>query len=208
MSQSGQIVKIFKSRVNMLEILESQGYNVADYEGSSIHEVHSMFQAQQMDMLVSEKGGPKKAYIKYHLAKSLQHRDIYEYIDDLYNLEEVLTNTDNLIIIMKDDPNETILKTLRNIWEQEGKFIIIFSIQRLQFNILKHTLVPPHVVLSSEEAAKIKTKYNIKDNSQLPDISRFSPVAKAIGMRPGDMCEITRPSKTAISTKFYRICSP
>jgi len=208
MSQSGQIVKIFKSRANMLDILKSQGYDVANYEGSSIHEVHSMFQVQQMDMLVSKNDGTKKAYIKYHLAKSLQHRDIYDYIDDLYNLEEVLTNTDDLIIIMKDDPNETILKTLRNIWEQDGVFIIIFSIQRLQFNILKHSLVPPHTVLTAEDADKIKAKYNIKDNSQLPDIGRFSPVAKAIGMRPGDMCEIIRPSKTAISTQFYRICSP
>ena len=208
MAQSGQIVQIFKSRVNMLDILKSQNYNVEDYEGSSIHEVHSMFQAKQMDMLISENNGTKKAYIKYHLAKSLRPTDIYEYIDDLYHLEEVLTNADDLIIIMKDDPNETILKTLRNIWEQDGVFIIIFSIQRLQFNILKHSLVPPHTVLTAEDADKIKTKYNIKDNSQLPDIGRFSPVAKAIGMRPGDMCEIIRPSKTAISTQFYRICSP
>lgn len=208
MAQSGQIAQIFKSRGNMLDILKSQGYNVEDYEGSSIHEVHSMFQAKQMDMLVSKNDGTKKAYIKYHLAKSLRPNNIYEYIDDLYNLEEVLTNTDDLIIIMKDGPNETILKTLRNIWEQDGTFITIFSTQKLQFNILNHSLVPPHVVLAKDQADKLKVQYNIKDDSQLPDISRFSPVAQAIGIRPGDMCEITRPSKTAISTTFYRICSP
>ena len=208
MAQSGQIAQIFKSRGNMLDILKSQGYNVEDYEGSSIHEVHSMFQAKQMDMLVSKNDGTKKASIKYHLAKSLRPNNIYEYIDDLYNLEQVLTNTDDLIIIMKDGPNETILKTLRNIWEQDGTFITIFSTQKLQFNILNHSLVPPHVVLAKEEADKLKVQYNIKDDSQLPDISRFSPVAQAIGIRPGDMCEITRPSKTAISTTFYRICSP
>ncbi len=207
MAQSGQIVQIFKSRANMLDILKSQGYNVEDYEGSSIHEVHSMFQAKQMDMLVSKNDGTKKAYIKYHLAKSLRPNNLYEYIDDLYNLEEVLTNADDLIIIMKDDPNETIIKTLRNIWEQDGTFITIFSMQRLQFNILKHSLVPPHIVLTSDEANKLKIQYNVKDDSQLPDISRFSPVAQAIGMRPGDMCKIIRPSKTAISTTFYRICS-
>ena len=207
MTQSGQIVQIFKSRGNMLDILKSQGYNVEDYEGSSIHEVHSMFQAKQMDMLVSKNDGTKKAYIKYHLAKSLRPNNLYEYIDDLYNLEEVLTNSDDLIIIMKDDPNETILKTLRNIWEQDGTFITIFSMQRLQFNILNHSLVPPHIVLTPDEANELKIKYNIKDDSQLPDISRFSPVAQAIGMRPGNICKIIRPSKTAISTTFYRICS-
>jgi len=207
MTQSGQIVQIFKSRGNMLDILKSQGYNVEDYEGSSIHEVHSMFQAKQMDMLVSKHDGTKKAYIKYHLAKSLRPNNLYEYIDDLYNLEEVLTNSDDLIIIMKDDPNETILKTLRNIWEQDGTFITIFSMRRLQFNILKHSLVPPHIVITPDEANVLKIKYNVKDDSQLPDISRFSPVAQAIGIRPGDICKIIRPSKTAISTPFYRICS-
>ena len=207
MTQSGQIVQIFKSRGNMLDILKSQGYNVEDYEGSSIHEVHSMFQAKQMDMLVSKHDGTKKAYIKYHLAKSLRPNNLYEYIDDLYNLEEVLTNSDDLIIIMKDDPNETILKTLRNIWEQDGTFITIFSMRRLQFNILKHSLVPPHTVITPDEANVLKIKYNVKDDSQLPDISRFSPVAQAIGIRPGDICKIIRPSKTAISTPFYRICS-
>ena len=46
---------------------------------------------------------------------------------------------------------------------------------------------------------KHKIKFNIKDNSQMPGISRFSPVSLAIGIRPGEICEILRKSKTAIS---------
>ena len=49
-------------------------------------------------------------------------------------------------------------------------------------------------------------KYNITDDAQFPDISRFDPVAKIIGIRPGQVCEIIRPSKTAIDGKYYRIC--
>lgn len=208
MSQSDQIVKIFKSRNNYLEILQTQGYNVVDYAGASIHEVHSMFQAKQMDMLLTKADDTKKIYVKYHLAKSLRPNNIYDYIDDLFNLDEVLTKKDDLVIIMKDEPNDTLIKTLRNIWEQDGIFISIFNIARLQFNILKHELVPPHTVLTDLEAKNIKVTYNISNDKQLPDISRFSPVAQAIGMRPGHLCKITRPSKTAISTDFYRICSP
>ena len=33
-------------------------------------------------------------------------------------------------------------------------------------------------------------------------IYEFSPVAQVIGMRPGQICEITRSSKTAIDTLF------
>ena len=50
-------------------------------------------------------------------------------------------------------------------------------------------------------------KYNIVNIKQLPDISRFDPVAQAIGMRPGDVCCIERPSKTAIISKYYRLCT-
>ena len=45
------------------------------------------------------------------------------------------------------------------------------------------------------------------EDGHFPDISRSDPVAKAIGIRPGEVCEIIRPSKTAISAPYYRICS-
>ena len=207
MAQSTHIVEVFKSRNTILSLLEKQGYNVTNYQGSSINEVHSMYQTKQMDMLVTNEENNKKAYIKYHLNKNLRHTNIYDYIEDLYNLEQILTKQDDLIIVIKDEPNEPLLKILSNIWEQDGIFITVFNITRLQFNILEHTLVPPHRKLLLEEANDIKKKYNITDDSQIPDISRFSPVAQAIGLRPGDLCEIIRPSRTSITSKFYRICS-
>jgi len=41
---------------------------------------------------------------------------------------------------------------------------------------------------------------------QLPMIDRFDPVAIAIGMKPGQICEITRKSATAIVSIYYRHC--
>ena len=66
--------------------------------------------------------------------------------------------------------------------------------------------MPSHTVLTKEEAQEIRRKYNIMTDKQMPDISRFSPVAQLIGIRPGDICKIVRPSKTAIQTEFYRVC--
>ena len=40
----------------------------------------------------------------------------------------------------------------------------------------------------------------------MPEIGRFDPVAQAIGLRPGELCEIIRSSPTAITTKYYRFC--
>ena len=205
MAHSGNIVQIFKSRNIILDLLHTQGYDISKYEDPSITEVHTMFQAKQMDMLLEKSN--KKAYVKYHLAKTLRTVNIYEYIDDLFNLEQILEKKDDLIIIIKDEPNEPLIKELKKILEKDGIFITVFNIERLQFNILDNEMVPPHRILSTQDANEIRKKYNITNDSQFPDISRFSPVAMAIAMRPGELCEITRSSKTAINSKFYRICS-
>jgi DNA-directed RNA polymerase subunit H (RpoH/RPB5) len=127
-------------------------------------------------------------------------------IDDLFNLEEILTKEDTFIIVIKEEVNETITNLMKHIWEKDGIFIVILSLKRLQFNILNHTLVPSHRVLSDEEVQKVKIRYNVMDDNQFPDISRFDPVAQVIGIRPGQVCEIIRPSKTAIEGYYYRIC--
>lgn len=209
MSQSSsEITEVFKARGNILKQLEFQGFNTTDYNGSNINEVNSMFNSKQLDMLVKKQDSEIKTYVKFHLSKSLRFNNIQEYIEDLYSLENILEPSDNLVIILKDEPNDSLVKIVKNIWEQQNIFIILYNIKRLQFNIIDHELVPKHRVMSEEEANEIKKKYNIQDNSQIPDISRFSPVSLAIGLRPGSMCEIMRPSKTAIMAPFYRICSP
>lgn len=204
--QSGQIIEIFNSRKTIVDLLEAQKYDVSQYKDFGINEVNTLIQTKQMDMLLKKTAGDKSVYVKYHLAKSLRPVNLYEYIEDLFTLEEVLTKKDDLIVIMKDEPNDTIKKTLTDIWEKDGIFVIVINIKRLQYNILNHQLVPQHIVLSAEEAKEVKKKYNIHDDSQIPDISRFSPVSQVIGLRPGELCRIYRPSKTAIKAEFYRIC--
>jgi DNA-directed RNA polymerase subunit H (RpoH/RPB5) len=204
--QSGQIIEIYNSRKTIIDLLEAQKYDVSQYKDFGIHDVNTLIQTKQMDMLLKKTTADKSVYVKYHLAKSLRPVNVYEYIEDLFVLEEVLAKKDDLIVIMKDEPNDTIRKTLTDIWEKEGIFIIVINIKRLQYNILNHQLVPQHIVLGAEEAAEIKLKYNILDDSQIPDISRFSPVSQVIGLRPGELCRVYRPSKTAIKAEFYRIC--
>jgi DNA-directed RNA polymerase subunit H (RpoH/RPB5) len=193
--------------------MEKQGYNINEYANFSINEVNSMKQNNQLDMLletsdehVTKEKPKKKIYIRYYLTVRPAPKNIQEMIDDLFVLSQTLEKTDTLFIIIKDDPNETLINELKHIWESEGIFIVIESIKRLQFNILNHSLVPPHRVLVESEVKEIMKKYNITDRSQFPDISRFDPVARIIGLRPGQVCNIVRASKTAIEANYYRIC--
>lgn len=206
---SGTISTVFKSRQNLLKLLNQQDFDIKDYEEFSVNEVHVMYNNKQLDMMMSSKtdGENKKVYVKYHLAKTLRRENINDYIDDLYNLEQVLTKNDTLILVIKQEPNESMINILSQIWEQDGIFIIIYNIDRLQFNILDHKYVPKHIILNDEEVKTMKKRYNITHDTELPEISRYDPVAQAIGMRPGQICKIIRPSKTAITTDYYRICS-
>ena len=211
-NSSSIISSLYTSRKTVLQLMKKQGYNTEDYENFSINDVNSMFQNKQLDMLLEKKEkdlGDKinrKMYITYYLAKTLRPQSVQEIIDDLFNLEEVLTKDDTLMIIVKEDMNDTLINLLKHIWEQDGIFIVIQNIKRLQYNILEHTLVPQHRVLNKDEHSNIKEKYNIMDDVQFPEISRFDPVAQVIGVRPGQVCEIIRPSKSAIQSMYYRVC--
>lgn len=208
------ISQIYQSRKTILELMDKQGFDVTGYANFSVSEVNAMKQNNQLDMLLESKPDSpgekstehKKVYIRYYLAKTIRPANIQEMIDDLFVLTETLKKTDMLYIIIKDNVNETLINELKDIWERDGIFIVIESIKYLQFNILNHALVPPHIVMSEGDVKDIMTKYNITDKVQFPDISRFDPVSRAIGLRPGQVCHILRPSKTAITADYYRIC--
>jgi len=110
------------------------------------------------------------------------------------------------MVIIKDEPNDTMLENIKDIWVSENIYISLVNIKRLQFNILKHTLVPKHTILTANEKETFMKKYNILDKSQIPDISYFSPVSIVLGLRPEDVVKIERNSRTAIQADFYRIC--
>jgi DNA-directed RNA polymerase subunit H (RpoH/RPB5) len=206
------ISQIYKSRNTVLELMNKQGYNITDYANFSVSEVNSMKQNNQLDMLLEkitedvDSGRKNKIYIRYYLGKAIRPANLQEMIDDLFLLTETLTRQDTLFIIIKDEPNETLINELKHIWEKDGIFIVIENIKRLQFNILNHVLVPLHTVLAESDIKLIMEKYNITSKSLFPDISRFDPVARVIGLRPGQVCHIIRPSKTAIEANYYRVC--
>jgi len=208
------ISQIYQSRKTILELMDKQGFDVTGYSNFSVSEVNAMKQNNQLDMLLETKpetsgektSSTRKVYIRYYLAKTIRPANIQEMIDDLFVLTETLKKTDTLYIIIKDHVNETLINELKDIWERDGIFIVIESIKCLQFNILNHILVPQHNIINEDEVKRVMTRYNITDKVQFPDISRFDPVARAICLRPGQVCHILRPSKTAITANYYRIC--
>lgn len=211
MSETRIIGNIYTSRRIVLELLDNIDYDVEPYMNFSRNEIDAMFAVSQLDMLIKHRRDDRKVYVKYFIditkkQKQIQKKSLDEIIEDLFVIEQVLTKADTLLIIMDTEPNATTLKHLTFLYDKHGIFIVVQNIKGLQFNILRHEKVPRMNILSDEEADDFKHKFHINDLSQLPEISRFDPHAKALCMRPNQIGCIERKSPTSLVTNFYRVC--
>ena len=200
---------IYKSFINLLKLLDHQGFNIDSEKDISLSELQNRIETNNINFLVENEKG-EKCYVIYHITKQLRPSHIHEYTEDIYQFRELLDEKDQLIIITKDKFNFTNNSGLSDTIEKSINeliyYINVFPISTLQFSILDHTLVPKHTKLNPEEVKTFMSAYKIKDTANIPTISKFDPVAKAIGLRPGEICEIIRPSKTVVESKYYRIC--
>jgi len=210
-ASSNRILSIFKSRTTILDFMERLGYETVDYTTFSINEIDAMFVNSQLDMLIKHKSSDKKVYIKYYFSAKTGSRQIRPQtldtiIEDLYEIEGVLASPDTLIIIIDEEPNETILNKVKYLYERNGIFVVIHNIKRLQFNLLNHALNPKVEILDDAAVKDILVKYNLKNAQMLPEISRFDPLALAIALRPGQVAKFIRNSATALHQDYFRIC--
>lgn len=207
MTTINRIQSIYKSRKTILSLCHNIGYDITDYAEFSINEVDTMYKNQQLDVLLENSSNGTKAYVRFHLdEKQLRPQKLDNIIEDLFLVEEVLTNKDTLIVVSDEEPNDTITAKVKYLYDRSGIFVVIHNIRRLQYNILEHELVPKIEILDENEKTSFMKKYNVKNLSQLPEMSRFDPQALAIALRPGDVCKITRDSPTVLKTEYYRVC--
>ena len=200
------IQKLYKSRKVVLDILETRGFNIEDHKDFSINNMQLMYSNRQMDILLTHPENKKKIYVKYNIEKKIGPKILYDIIDDLYEIDEILEEEDTLLIISKDRVNDTQKKLLTEFYDKDKKFINIFNLHDYLSNILDNDLVPPHRILSEEEKQQVMKEYNMLTDYEFPEIGRFDPAALAIGIRPKQVCEIIRKSPTSISSKAWRIC--
>ena len=211
---SSETTTIYNSRKTLLEVLSNLGYAIEEYNSFSMNEVEAMTRNSQLDMLVEY--SPEmdtaykntKIYIKYMLAsKAIRLKAMLEeLVEELFDLEEILTKKDTLIVVVNDEPNDTMVERLKFLYDSRGVFVIIHNIKRLQRNILNHKMVPKHAILTETQTEDLKKQYNLTGVKQLPEISRFDPVSLLICLRPGQVCKIERNSTTSIVSDYYRVC--
>jgi len=208
-SSNNRVLQIYNARKTILELLNTKGnYNVDDYKGFSINEIDVMINSNQLDMLLTDGNNSSKTYVKFHLGKNLNENSLQPIIEDLFILTDTLTSKDTLIIIYEGgDPNDSLKTHLKYKFSHDNIFVVVHNIKRLQFNLLEHHLLPSNItILNDLEKTELMQKYHLNKLQELPEISRFDPMALAISLRPGEVCKFHRKSPTSLNTEYYRIC--
>ncbi|MFO8019415.1 MAG: DNA-directed RNA polymerase subunit H [Promethearchaeia archaeon] len=73
-----------------------------------------------------------------------------------------------------------------------------------KIDVLSHTLVPKHTILTKQQTEELLEKYQIS-LLDLPQMFEKDPVAISIGAKEGDVVEIVRESNTTVKqVKYYR----
>jgi|TARA_B000000532_G_C18827633_1_gene388847 DNA-directed RNA polymerase I, II, and III subunit RPABC1 len=205
---------LYESRSVILEMLEQRGFQVDKYKNFTSAEMNllaSEIKTQTPEPIVSTNFDSKE-HIEVHYLLD-KNSPTAKTIDTLVNSviskrDESLNDFDHtLVIITKSKCSQSVNDSLSYLYKETGTYVQIFSIRTLMFNVTKHTLVPPHTRLEpSIFETHLKNEYHIKSPDQLPHIMDNDPVAKFIGLRPGDICKITRPSLSAGQHQVYRHC--
>lgn len=76
--------------------------------------------------------------------------------------------------------------------------------KKKKVDVLRHSLVPRHVILTKLETEELLEKYKIR-YTDLPQMFEKDPVAIAIGAKEGDVVKIIRESDTSVKqVNYYR----
>lgn len=206
---------IYKSRKTLLEQFKTRGLDIKHLDNITENEIKLMLANKDIDFELTN--GDNKISIKYLITPKLRNTTLRNQILSFMQEEQILDedgnmnkeiNIDNheLIFIVKENPNDSLIKVIDEMYNEYKLYINIFWLNTLLFNILEHEYVPEHIKITNEDFKEIKQVYNLASKQQLPLISRHDPIAKILGIRPGEVVKIIRPSPTCGKYITYRCC--
>ena len=210
MASNNRVQTFYNSRTNLLQILETLGYDIDPYSGFSVNEIDERMKTMQLDMELRKPTG-ETVYVKYLCGnkaptKMLNPKVLDQIIEDLFIHSATLEKRDTLILVIDGEPNDSMHDRFKYLYDHDGYFVVCHNIARLQFNILQHEKVPKSEVATDEDVSEVMRTYNMTNRKQFPEVGRFDPVSLALCLRPGQICKIHRPTPTAGTSMFYRVC--
>lgn len=181
---------ILRSFETILEMLGDRGHNVGNITRENLSQIIELDSIKPVIEIKLD--GVKIVYATQAKFKLADVRKSFQ--DEPFAL---------YLLVVQDTMTQSNLKAIA-----EFKMNIeVYPVQRLQFNITKHMLVPKHEVIRDKAAIDaILESFKLKSRTQLPVILKTDPIARYYGMKSGDLVKVTRNSPTAGEHVIYRCC--
>lgn len=198
-----QIDNIYRSRITILDILESRGYVVAPYRKFSPAEIHIAASSgfSSLDLVLKHKENED------HTCALVYTNTTAVAFEKLLNNKQEEGHKE--IIIM------TFIENLEKYHILAAKFylankvrVFCFNIPRIVNNPMNHVMVPKHELVPVESHKELLDSYFITEKKMLPHITSADPIIRCIGGLPGDIVRIERPSPSAGTYTVYRLVVP
>lgn len=211
---------ISRTRPTILEILKDRGYTVDAYMNQSPEELARMAIAAPQLLNITVTGGGategtqtapmERAHVLYWIEGTSVRLRLEGLLQNMWDGEEeqYLAERDEVIVVLSEPFHEVFNLQAVKLWNRRKARISFFNIKNLVSNPKHHQYVPPHRKLTAEEAETVMQRLHIRSKGEFPKIIYHVDMqARVLGLVPGDLVEIRRPSPTSGEYVFYRVCA-
>ena len=194
---------------NLKDLLLSRGDNIDEFEEHEAELDRESFLNENYPVNFHT----SNSAIIFALTKNLRSVIIDELKKNSTNIDNYVKKYNgkyNLILVFNNDAlnaqSITALGLIDKNFQKKGGMLQFFHLNELLFNPTKHQLVPPHRRMTLDESKEVMDKYMIKSKGQMPLILHTDVIAKWIGLKQGELVEITRYNENSGKYYYYRCC--
>ncbi len=203
---------IYHSRHTLLDILDERGYEVTPYRKFGPAEAKACAEDYPNNYpalgfsVTHKEDKAKQIAIVYPGSRLNQTLRVNNFLQSVFS--EYPETTEVICMITDPTTEELHSAVAYQQWVLNKRRISFFWIHHLVINPTKHMFVPRHEKVSDAEVPELLKQLRAKA-SQLPLIRFHTDMqARCLGLLPGDIVKITRPSPSAGEYIVYRVCSP
>jgi DNA-directed RNA polymerase subunit H (RpoH/RPB5) len=208
---------LLRSRQTILDILDDRGYETQVYRNIAPEQILTLAEGnpRALDIVVKRSSDTTKgvispcerAVVVYMLQDRIRLR-LGTFTNDIFESgADGPTRADDVIVILNEPYNEVFDKASLQLWQQHKVRMTFFHIKQIVVHLGRHVLVPKHRKLTAEESKAEMARLHVTQKSQFPLIKHHDIQARLMGLVPGDLVEILRPSPTAGVARILRICA-
>ncbi len=199
---------LYRSRVTLMKILALRGYEIDAYSRFSPRDMQAMaVNLPAAGFTVSHTTDDRKCTVIYQQTRLT--RKVSSITDRFEEEDKPAPDYEKMdLIVLTMEPIKELHHLLAlELWTEKKLRASFFCIYNIISNPMEHILVPPHERVSPEEQEAVMSK--VTSRSQLPVIRfHLDPIGRILGLVPGEIVKITRPSPSAGVYTIYRVCAP